>query len=133
MLKACQKLGLSLSSSLTNLLILILVCLFLMLSVKIQELNDDSSNSILGCMPRALEFIDNARKNGGAVFVHCAQGVSRSGSIVVGYLMKSRDLSFTDALCFARKGHPICQPNSYFKQEMQTKEAWIRSGCKTSL
>ena len=37
-------------------------------------------------LPRAIDFIHEARLAGGVVLVHCYHGVSRSGAVVLAYL-----------------------------------------------
>jgi dual specificity phosphatase 12 len=36
-------------------------------------------------LPSAVQFIDNALKNGGVVLVHCVQGISRSAAVIAAY------------------------------------------------
>lgn len=48
---------------------------------------DLPSQDILTDLPRAVEFIHSARLSGGSVLVHCHHGVSRSGSIILAYLL----------------------------------------------
>nr|XP_046257112.1 dual specificity protein phosphatase 19-like isoform X4 [Scatophagus argus] len=50
-------------------------------------------------------FIDQAREQGGVALVHCNAGVSRSSSIVIGYLMLREELSFEDA--FSQKADEL--------------------------
>ena len=50
-------------------------------------LKDSMREDIAAAFYDALEFIHEAISAGGAVFVHCQQGVSRSAAIVLAYLM----------------------------------------------
>lgn len=53
------------------------------------------------------------------LLVHCLQGVSRSGSVVIGLLMRRLDLSFDDAQSLGRKYRPIIGPNQGFVEQMR--------------
>lgn len=63
----------------------------------------------------------------GNVIVHCAGGVSRSATVVIGYLMARHDdaLSFDQALSRVREVRPFVRPNPGF--EAQLRE-WERLG-----
>mmetsp|Transcript_23034 Transcript_23034/g.22395 ORF Transcript_23034/g.22395 Transcript_23034/m.22395 type:complete len:188 (+) Transcript_23034:946-1509(+) len=41
----------------------------------------------------AIEFIDEAKRKGGKIYVHCVQGVSRSATICLAYLIFQRQLT----------------------------------------
>jgi hypothetical protein len=65
--------------------------------------------------------------NGDAVLVHCSAGVSRSVSIVVGYMMATRRLRYADALAllaaeYSVHGQPP-RPNDGFAEQLLTFEA----------
>ena len=62
----------------------------------------------------ALEFIANARKEGGRVFVHCVQGISRSASVVIAYLILSQKLSYNDSYSLCLKRRACTNPNMAF-------------------
>lgn len=71
----------------------------------------------------AAEFIASAigsqssgRKQG-CVFVHCKEGVSRSATLVLAYLVTHQDMHLTDALRTVRAKRKVC-PNSGFLQQL---------------
>jgi protein-tyrosine phosphatase len=68
-------------------------------------------------------FIMEALKSGGAVYVHCFMGISRSPTIVAAYLMQSRRLSVEAALEFIRKERPVIDPNDGFRTALSVWES----------
>merc|ERR1712183_241964 len=54
----------------------------------------------------ACEFIDEALKSEKKVMVHCIQGVSRSSSIVVCYLMYKKGMPVDEAKILIKEKHP---------------------------
>eukprot|EP00056_Hartaetosiga_gracilis_P022622 m.31924 g.31924 ORF g.31924 m.31924 type:complete len:211 (+) comp9741_c1_seq3:203-835(+) len=64
--------------------------------------------------------IQKCLENSGAVLVHCAQGKSRSATIVMAYLALAK--GFTDynkALEFIREKRPMAEPNEGFKKQLK--------------
>ncbi|CAK6951589.1 dual specificity protein phosphatase 13-like isoform X2 [Scomber scombrus] len=66
----------------------------------------------------AAQFIDSALKKNGKVFVHCVMGVSRSGALVLAYLMICQGLSLVEAILAVRLTRDIC-PNSGFLEQLR--------------
>ena len=62
----------------------------------------------------ACEFIDAALSSGGAVFVHCLMGISRSPTIVAAYLIWKRGIGVEEALQILRDARQIVEPNEGF-------------------
>jgi hypothetical protein len=56
------------------------------------------------------------------VLVHCAGGVSRSATVVLGYLMARRGMTFADALGHLRGRRPIANPNAGFAAQLRELE-----------
>lgn len=65
-----------------------------------------------------VEIIDKSLKQSKKVLVHCHEGISRSSSIVIAYLIKHHNLSSIDALQFVQKIRPIVNPNEGFKIQL---------------
>ena len=63
---------------------------------------------------------------GDAVLVHCMQGVSRSSTVVVAYLMRHRGMTFDTALALAQKKRPRVRPNAGFLSQLQRYEKELR-------
>ena len=68
-------------------------------------------------------FIDVERAGGRTVFVHCRNGVSRSGMVVVAYYMARDGWSQDEALGFVRSQRPVLRPNPAF---MKLLAQWER-------
>jgi hypothetical protein len=56
------------------------------------------------------------------VLVHCAGGVSRSATIVLGYLMAKRNMTFESALSHLRAVRPWVNPNEGFAAQLREFE-----------
>ncbi|KAF9962903.1 hypothetical protein BGZ70_007808 [Mortierella alpina] len=61
--------------------------------------------------PVAFKFIEETRSLGGKVLVHCQLGVSRSASLVIAYVMKTRQLGLSDAYEFVKTRSGVISPN----------------------
>ncbi|CAA7398788.1 unnamed protein product [Spirodela intermedia] len=74
-----------------------------------------------------IEFIDEARREGGAVLVHCFAGRSRSVTIVAAYLMKKHHMSVYEALTQVKIKRPQISPNHGFIQQLEAFERLLRA------
>jgi len=76
-----------------------------------------------------LVWIQDVIRGGGHVFVHCVEGVSRSSSIVIAYLMWQQRTSFEEALKAVRAIRPTVSPNPGFSfQLMALEKRWGLAG-----
>ena len=81
--------------------------------VTINDTEDDAP-TLASHLASAVEFIDTHLSNGTNVYVHCMQGISRSASFVVAYIMHKTHCSFHEALDFVRTKRSIANPNPGF-------------------
>lgn len=83
-----------------------------------KEFPDTPDAPLLEVLDETVEFIHQALTTGGKVLVHCSQGISRSASIVIGYLIYAQKLPYAQAFMITATARPIIQPNYGFEQQL---------------
>ena len=91
-------------------------------------LSDDKAERIDPFFFRALDIIERVRcqfqqsdstsSKGGKLLIHCYQGVSRSVSLIVAYIMWRDRLTYHDALDIVRRTRGIARPNIGFQCQL---------------
>ena len=66
-----------------------------------------------------IKFIENVREKGGRVLVHCIQGISRSVSIVMAYIIFTKKISYDKAFNIVQSKREISSPNFGFSIQLQ--------------
>lgn len=80
---------------------------------------DVPETDLLALLAGTNAFIDECRRSGGRVLVHCNAGVSRSVSVVIGWLMLVERCSFDEALATVRSQRPCGRPNDGFAKQLR--------------
>ena len=83
-----------------------------------ESIRDTDPAPDLAWLRRQVEFIEARRKAGDTVYVHCRNGVSRSGLVVVAYEMYKHNWTRDEALKFVRSKRPITRPNPAFMKRL---------------
>lgn len=65
------------------------------------------------------EFIGTAKEHNGKVLVHCNAGVSRSATLVMGYLIVICGFSFDDAYDLVKSKRSCVRPNDGFLKQLK--------------
>lgn len=91
------------------------------------SLSDDPSSSISQVVEQANTIIDAvAGSPSGRILVHCSAAVSRSPTIIAGYLITKKDMSLKEAMgTLVRARNAVC-PNPGFVVQLKTLEVEIR-------
>lgn len=66
----------------------------------------------------SIEFIENAISKGGKVLVHCMQGVSRSVTLTLAYVMLKQKMGYAKAFEIVKKRRGIASPNIGFVSQL---------------
>lgn len=82
---------------------------------KTLEVEDCETENIIDILLPAIEFIYKSEK----CYVHCRKGVSRSGSIVIAYIMIANKLSYEDAKKFVVEKRNCVDPNPNFVKQLK--------------
>ncbi|KAL2339151.1 hypothetical protein Fmac_013597 [Flemingia macrophylla] len=97
---------------------------------KVIEVVDKYDVDLKQYFNECLDFIDEAKRHGGGVLVHCFAGKSRSVSIVIAYLIKTRGMSFNEALRHVRTVRPTAFPNQGFINQLMDFEKSLKGASK---
>jgi dual specificity phosphatase 12 len=101
--------------------------------LKLGARDDDPSEDISRILPAALDFIDDALRGGGEVFVHCLEGVSRSACVVIAWMCTRRGMTYEDAIRFVRRARPLIDPFPAYAAQVRN---WVDLGpgaCRSTI
>eukprot|EP00890_Picochlorum_soloecismus_P003791 jgi/Picsp_1/4412/NSC_01918-R1_dual specificity protein phosphatase 12-like len=83
------------------------------------SIQDDETALLMNYFPKTTQFLSACRSNGGKAVVVCAQGVSRSVSVVVAYMTEVLDLGSPQCCVeLLKEKHPDAQPNEGFLMQL---------------
>jgi len=82
------------------------------------DLEDITGQDIIQHFEEASEFIEEARKNTKNILVHCIQGMSRSASFVIAYLMSKQNMTLRQAYDHVFSKRSIIRPNQGFMNQL---------------
>jgi len=79
---------------------------------------DHSSSDLLAMLLHFVAVVEEERLKGGRIYVHCHQGVSRSCSLAIGYVMFAHNIPYNEAYEYVKMCRGICSPNAGFMAQL---------------
>lgn len=89
------------------------------------ECLDLPETNIWDTIKKSVEVIKNAVNKSESILVHCNAGISRSASVVIGYLMLVFNYSFNDAFQHVHSARPVIRPNDGFLNQLKNYHPYI--------
>lgn len=86
------------------------------------DLNDGNSSNIIPYFPVVRQFLNDALAAGGRVLMHGNAGISRSGALLVSFMMERYNLSYAEALRLVQLRRFCVSPNEGFQAQLQEYE-----------
>ncbi|NP_001086323.1 dual specificity phosphatase 5 S homeolog [Xenopus laevis] len=96
-------------------------------SYKWIPVEDNHTADISSHFQEAIDFIDSVKRAGGRVLVHCEAGISRSPTICMAYLMKTRKFHLEEAFEYIKQRRSLISPNFSFMGQLLHYESEIFS------
>ncbi|XP_009986343.1 PREDICTED: dual specificity protein phosphatase 5, partial [Tauraco erythrolophus] len=88
---------------------------------------DSHTADISSHFQEAIDFINYVRRTGGKILVHCEAGISRSPTICMAYLMKTKKLHLEEAFDYIKQRRSLISPNFGFMGQLLQYESEILS------
>jgi hypothetical protein len=88
---------------------------------------EEGTQPTMEWLREVVDFIEQQRRGGRTVYVHCMAGVNRSAAAMTAYLMREHGWSREDALSFVRSRRPQVQPDPGL---IRLLDEWERSSAR---
>lgn len=95
-------------------------------------MKDSNTEELLMYFPMCFDFMDTCLRDGLNVLVHCEKGVSRSPSIVIGYLMAQTGLEYETIFHQVKNERSIVGPNIAFMCQLFSWNSFLQDGFSQS-
>jgi len=82
-------------------------------------LRDNGSSNLLEKLEISYAFTMESQEPGNKLFVHCKLGQNRSASFVIGFLMKSRNLSLYEAYALVKERRELIHPHKKYIEQLR--------------
>jgi len=82
-------------------------------------LRDNGSSNLLAKLDNSYDFAMESQEPGNKLFIHCQFGQNRSAAYVIGFLMKSKNISFYEAYTLVKEKREIIHPHKKYIEQLR--------------
>ena len=86
------------------------------------DIEDTENAKISKHFAESNAFIAGGLKAGESVLIHCKEGISRSTTLAIAYLISNGGRSLADALAQVQAARPVAKPNKGFIEQLEQLE-----------
>mmetsp|Transcript_5676 Transcript_5676/g.6157 ORF Transcript_5676/g.6157 Transcript_5676/m.6157 type:complete len:202 (+) Transcript_5676:206-811(+) len=79
---------------------------------------DDDRADLISLLPECTTYIDKVLSDNGVILVHCRAGQCRSVSVVLAYLMRYKDMTYSESVTFLKARRPYIDVKKGFKLQL---------------
>lgn len=83
---------------------------------------DYDPHDLIRRLPVVLDELRDLHRAGHVIYVHCCEGVNRSPSVVLAYLVRIEGMQVDDALEFLRSVDPVARPYAEFVEFLRKEQ-----------
>ncbi|GAA97577.1 uncharacterized protein L969DRAFT_91489 [Mixia osmundae IAM 14324] len=94
---------------------------------QVLNIRDSWDQNLITVFPEVAHFMEHALSTGGALLVHCGDGISRSPAIVTAYIMVKYRLGAEEACSYVRGRRFCVSPNVWFQHQIGAYEGIYRA------
>eukprot|EP01060_Flectonema_neradi_P017909 TRINITY_DN2474_c1_g1_i1.p1 TRINITY_DN2474_c1_g1~~TRINITY_DN2474_c1_g1_i1.p1 ORF type:complete len:252 (+),score=35.30 TRINITY_DN2474_c1_g1_i1:66-821(+) len=89
------------------------------------QVSDHSDSPISSHFAKLIEWLESVRKANGIALVHCRQGISRSATVTIAYLMQMLSIPYALAHDVVKRRRPVINPNIGFVDALKVFETTL--------
>jgi len=82
-------------------------------------MHDNGSSNLVAKIDKSYDFAMESQEPGNKLFIHCQWGQNRSASFVIGFLMKSKNLSFHEAYTLLKEKRELIHPHKKYIEQLR--------------
>ncbi|XP_040374997.1 dual specificity protein phosphatase 1 isoform X2 [Rosa chinensis] len=97
-----------------------------------EVVSNGPSTNIKQHFDECFDYIEEAKRSGGSVLVHCFVGRSRSVAVVIPYLLKKHGMTLFEALDHVKSGRAWAAPNAGFSTQLYEYEMFLSGTLRSS-
>jgi len=80
--------------------------------------DDQLNQDLYSDLEPAIKWIKQGMDQGKKILIHCAQGISRSVSLIIAYLIKYNQWTYEKSLKSIKRYQPMAKPNESFRRQL---------------